>query len=516
MNTFKRKALMSAVLGTLGAAGTAQAIYQDPDNLGQALVYPYYTVQSAGGNGFNTYISVVNTTTNVKIVKVRFREGKNSREVLDFNLYLSPNDVWTAAVVPASADATSGAMLLTADKSCTNPVIPSAGVPFRNFEYTGAVVDGLGTGLDRTREGYAEMFDMADLPPGSSLGSAAIHNQATGIPSCAGLVGTSLAGSINAQVTIPTGGLSGTGTLINVNSGRDTMYNANAFDQWSTIPQYQDISTDSPNFGNTFPASSIVVNMPSGGIGTGHLYFSSWTAVANGVGIPSTAGARAASATMMHSDVINEYILDATTASNTDWVLTFPTRRNFLNASSVIPPFSNVLTASGACEEISFTYFNREEATAVSTAGDFSPFPPGAAPNSLCWESTILSVRNGSTNAPTSPSTPSLVLGSQNVTAVSISPTFQNGWGILHFGGVGASLTGLVSDATSLTSTLTPVLVAPVAGAQTFRGLPVVGFMIRTFSNNVLSCTSSTGATVSCQGNYGGSVQHAYRNNNTP
>src|ERR1700694_2307266 len=132
MNTFKRKALMSAVLGTLGAAGTAQAIYQDPNNLGQALVYPYYTVNSAGGNGFNTYISVVNTTTNVKIVKVRFREGKNSREVLDFNLYLSPNDMWTGAVVPASADASAAAHLITSDVSCTNPVIPAGGVDFRN------------------------------------------------------------------------------------------------------------------------------------------------------------------------------------------------------------------------------------------------------------------------------------------------------------------------------------------------------------------------------------------------
>ena len=58
-------------------------------------------MQSSGGNAFNTYVSVVNTTDVVKVVKVRFREGKNSREVLDFNLYLSPNDVWTGAVIPA-------------------------------------------------------------------------------------------------------------------------------------------------------------------------------------------------------------------------------------------------------------------------------------------------------------------------------------------------------------------------------------------------------------------------------
>ena len=46
MNTFKRKALATAVLGTLGVAGSAHAIFQDPNNLGQALIYPYYTVNN--------------------------------------------------------------------------------------------------------------------------------------------------------------------------------------------------------------------------------------------------------------------------------------------------------------------------------------------------------------------------------------------------------------------------------------------------------------------------------------
>ena len=62
MNAFKRKALATAVLAGLGIAGTAHAVYQDPNGLGQALIYPYYTVQQCDGNAYNTYISVVNTT----------------------------------------------------------------------------------------------------------------------------------------------------------------------------------------------------------------------------------------------------------------------------------------------------------------------------------------------------------------------------------------------------------------------------------------------------------------------
>ena len=52
---------------------------------------------------YNTLLSVVNSTASAKAVKVRFLEGRNSREVLDFNLYLSAKDVWGAALVPNAA-----------------------------------------------------------------------------------------------------------------------------------------------------------------------------------------------------------------------------------------------------------------------------------------------------------------------------------------------------------------------------------------------------------------------------
>jgi hypothetical protein len=503
MNTFKRKTLTAAVLGTLGVAGSAQAIYQDPNNLGQALIYPYYTVNSVGGNAFNTFISVTNTTTVVKVVKVRFREGKNSAEVLDFNLYLSPNDMWTGAVIPSSTDALSPGRLVTNDVSCTNPAIPAGGVDFRNFEYTGARADGLSVGLERTREGYVEMFEMGTLNPATAPGNAAVHSASTGLPTCTGLTGPVVAALAPAGVVLaPSGGLFGTGTLINVQSGRDTMYNANAFGQWRTAPLYTDIGNDNPNFANTQPASSIVVNPPNA-------YFSSFSAVTVGV-TTAVAGARAASATMMHSDVLNEYILDAATRSNTDWVFTFPTKRLFVSLTDAVPPFSNALTTNGACETIDLTYFNREERTAGTSSGDFSPTPPGAPANSLCWESSVLSFRNGSANAPTAGANPtSLVLGSSNVTTVNVTSTFQSGWAAVHFSGAGASTTGLVSDATSITTPIATGVGA--AGAQTFHGLPVVGFMIRTFDNGNLTCGTAT-----CQGNYGGSVSHAYRNFITP
>ena len=118
MNSFQRKSLYAALAGAgaLGVTSAADAVNVNPNGLGQALIYPYYTVNAdANGNAFNSLLSVVNSTNSAKAVKVRFLEGKNSREVLDFNLFLSKFDVWTAAVLPSSSG---GGKVLTIRAEC--------------------------------------------------------------------------------------------------------------------------------------------------------------------------------------------------------------------------------------------------------------------------------------------------------------------------------------------------------------------------------------------------------------
>src|SRR5215467_4151963 len=149
-------AVIAGIAGVAGIANMASAVNLNPDGLGQVLLYPYYTV-----NGHQqTLLSVVNTdTVNGKAVKVRFLEGYNSREVLDFNLYLSPNDVWTARVSQTSDSG--GGAVFTSDLSCTDPAIPSSGVPFRTaaFDGTGPVPADEGPqDITRTREGYIELI----------------------------------------------------------------------------------------------------------------------------------------------------------------------------------------------------------------------------------------------------------------------------------------------------------------------------------------------------------------------
>src|SRR5438046_912519 len=135
-----------ATIGTL-CVSTAQGVNLSPDGRGQVLLYPYYTTRAdTAGNPYGTLVSVINATASAKAVRVRFLEGKNSREVLDFNLFLSPFDVWTGAVLPDTA--TGGAKVGTFDRSCTLPAFsdsPTAPyVSFVNFAYTGSNNDGGG------------------------------------------------------------------------------------------------------------------------------------------------------------------------------------------------------------------------------------------------------------------------------------------------------------------------------------------------------------------------------------
>jgi hypothetical protein len=215
----------------------------------------------------------------------------------------------------------------------------------------------------------------------------------------------------------------------------------------------------------------------------------------------------------MHSAVINEYVLDNTTQSLTDWVITQPVKRLFVNSTTAAQPYTNVLTASGACETIGLTFFNREERGAAASGVDFSPFPAAGAPNSLCWESTVISFRNGAAFLP--PATSSSVLGSANLTNVSITSTFQNGWAAVTFGPSNAATAGMGALASSqLVATTTGAggtFGAITAGVQTYFGLPVTGFMVRTFRNGNLTCGTAT-----CQGNYGSVFEHSYRTLITP
>jgi hypothetical protein len=517
MNTFKRKALFTAVVAGFGAAaGTAEAVFLAPNGTGQVLVYPYYTARSNGTDSWNTYISVVNTTDFAKAVKVRVLEGKTSAEVLDFNLFLSANDVWAAAIVPTS----DGAKIITGDKSCTAPAIPFPdGQAFRNFQYTGQAA-GLGRTLDRTREGYVEIIEMATL---SGAFAAAVTHDATGIPDDCAAVRVpdyTIPFTLGVDYDVPTGGLMGTGTLISPNTGLDTGYKADALEAFSDTAILTSPGDTQPSLQQPSPTSSVVFNSgfdpaiyPVGNMNL-TVYRQDFSAA---TGSHATPGAQAVASVYMHETVMNEYILDAGTASLTDWVLTQPTKNFFVDDVTAAPPYTEVLTADGACEEISFTYFNREEIGATAGGIDFSPPPPAGPGSSICWESTVLSIVNDAAHMPAD-DTVSGVLFSKNTKQVAVRDGFENGWARITFVGdnafAGAAVpVGLTSDPATSDGAAVPAIGPTTAfgpAAATQFGLPVTGFMIRTFTRDNIACNAGA-----CQGNYSALFPHSYRSLNT-
>lgn len=140
------------------AAPTANNLEVTRAGVGHALIVPYFNAQ----NGNMTVLHVTNTDqVNGKVAKVRFRSASNSDDLLDFQVFLSPGDVWTAAVV---ADANGLAQIVTADNTCTVPALAS-GVP-QSFNNSSARLPSYLTEAQRnalTREGYVEIFNVADI-----------------------------------------------------------------------------------------------------------------------------------------------------------------------------------------------------------------------------------------------------------------------------------------------------------------------------------------------------------------
>ncbi|GHT86272.1 hypothetical protein AGMMS49543_19150 [Betaproteobacteria bacterium] len=126
-------------------------------------VVPYYSVQ--GGN--TVALSITNNDQkNGKVVKVRFRGATWSDDVLDFQVFLSPGDIWTAALTNEGGVAK---LNPTGDTTVTRPLIPAGGVPFQaDLRVAGEP--------GNTLEGYVEIITLADIPPtlnGKNNGAAA-------------------------------------------------------------------------------------------------------------------------------------------------------------------------------------------------------------------------------------------------------------------------------------------------------------------------------------------------------
>ncbi|HXX86213.1 MAG TPA: hypothetical protein VEN29_19810 [Casimicrobiaceae bacterium] len=469
MNTFKRKSLYAALagVGALGVTGAAQAVNINPDGLGQALVYPYYTTQGTSAQ-YNSLLSVVNSTASGKVVKVRFLEGKGSKEVLDFNLWLSPHDVWTTAVIASGA----GAGIFTTDLSCTTPVVssnPAAPTNFVNFAYVGDPEDQT---LARTKEGYVEIIEMGEVTGATLAAITHVQPSPPGKPTCSGLA----SGATAPTDLVPgRGGLFGGISLVNVFAGVDVTYTATALTSFTATTLWGAPASIQPDLSQVNPKTSVVFNNIE-------VVTTDWSGSSNAVD--------AVSAVFMHDNVYNEFVLDTVTASQTSWVITMPTKHFYYTNNNVTKLFQRNFRAGGACDDVLDIQYNREEQTLISSTS-FSP-PPPVLVDALCWEANVLNI--GGTG----------VLLSAN--AFNPTTPFANGWWNVNFlpGSVTGTTHQLVGGPTIRTSTATGL--SSTQTSATYFGLPVVGFAAQYFNNGTLTVPGGTGV----QAFYAGSFAHRY------
>ena len=468
---------IAAMIGGLGFAGAASAALSVSESgAGHMLLVPYYTAQ----NGNMTVLHVVNTdTTNGKAMKVRFRGASNSDDVLDFQVFMSPGDVWTAAV---SAGADGVAQLVTADGTCTLPAIAKS-TPVR------FVIDRLPTSLtgdalaNQTREGYVEIFNMADIdgvsrttydPAGlvatkAPLYTAIKHVNGTAPCTSSVLNGTLTTGSATTGLLAPSTGLTGSWYVINV-------------PQTTTFAGAMTAIAASGTTQNVFSAQSA----GSATLASADPLFRAGILTAQKYDVPdlstpyetttTSAEAQAGALTkaLAATSIINQYANDASISAKTDWVFSMPTRRysiaaNYAATSSQAAANVNAAGAvsyvGSATATTAYRYINTDvnngagspfftaSNTSVNSAGQIcvtatgqvfydreetsqesgAVFSPGqVTKTSLCGEVSVLSFADAGTS----------VLGGAVARSNVGSGTYTNGWGEIKFAAPGVPVIG--------------------------------------------------------------------------
>jgi len=488
-----RRKVTIAVSAILGATlPSAHAVVLNPHGTGQVLIYPYYTVNA----GFGTLLSLVNTKNAGKALKVRIHEGSNGRDVLDFNLYLSPFDVWVAQIFDTSSDGSGGAMIATNDNSCTVPAFsktfgPAPGqgpgvLALSNASYSGANSDGGPTTLTRTREGYVDIIEMGEVTNAQKSTLTAITHGSSGVPSkCSQVVDAWSNGgywTANAVTDIdpPAGDLYGAESIINVGEGLIYTVNAEAIDGFSDVAQHTPPGSASPDLDTASKAAD----------GS----FSAFVPLGSGmVEAKYDHPEDAISALFMSTNLYNEYVTEGGVGAHTDWVLTFPTKRFYtdralLNSEAARAPFDAVFGADAnaagtSCSALRPQRFSREELTTADSI-DFTVHPYWTT-TAACYATSDFTF-----NTSTSGLASTFVRSGDvfpSIVPRGVSAVFPAGHGLIDF----------TQDANAI-AVSSHTLVS--TNGISLRGLPVLGFAATDYVNG--NVTPGTLA------NYSGAYRH--------
>ncbi len=467
-----------AALGGLGFAGgalaittiggaTATSLVLNADGIGHQLIIPYFTVQ--GDNA--TLMNITNTDlVNGKVVKVRFRGAANSDDLFDFQVLMSPGDVWTATITqdPVSKIA----LLKTTDKTCVLPsgVAFAAGNAFATSRVDPTPTKG--NSANETREGYVEIINMADIPPLPLTALFTATKHVAGVAPCTAAaleaaLGTDVAdvAAANARgMAVPTGGLTSDWIILNQAntaawSGSATALEARigaarAAGNLNFWPQKFGV----PASFATATADPLLSLAPVAGQQAAQQYDLPDLSTPY-ITTDATAAARAtATATALAvTSITNQYVTSTDINAVTDLLFSQPTRRYAVAQNYVtnVPAYNagvntHYTAANTAVNDRQICLnqlirptsqnkiFDREETTpgVGGTIFVISPNVPSAAATFLiCGETAVYSINAGAAN-------PSALSATVNRGDISIADaTYKQGW--LTIATPGAVATGL-------------------------------------------------------------------------
>jgi hypothetical protein len=350
---------------------------------------------------------------------------------------------------------------------------------FLPFDYVTVNEDGGPTSADRTREGYFDIVERAELA--GDLGVAASQRD------CAAFQDLTVIAA-NPAIRPPSGGLRGSFAVVNVAQGTILGGNATAIEGFSATPLLS--TTVTPDRYDTFAAvnaggSAIEAQILTGGTRVDLLY-------------QTNRSVDALSAVLMTDALLGDVTRETGLGSNSEWVVTAPTKRFHADgdrALTQLAPFAErfgATTPAAACTGFTAAMHDRNGRSVVLTSG--APGSPPAGP-ALCHATNVVTFGHG-----TGP-LGSAVLGSAfAVPLVNPDPPAETGSLELTLGYSGAPRTFLPAG------TIGPGL----------RGLPVIGFeAVKYVNGNVTpgvlanytlgrplnttaSCTSASGAAIAC------------------
>ena len=187
---------LAASCAGLSAAAVAQPMAVAPhgatEDRGDLALVPYYTVRGQWVTG----IHIVNTSDHTQVVKFRFRRATDGMDALDFNVVMSPRDVYAGFL---SDDQNGTIYWASPDTTCTAPATQGNRLTLPPIYRVGA------------ESGYVEIIAMGQAENEQQpIAVAAKHDSETSMPlDCAAVRSNFFADGVAAVVADPPNNVAG-------------------------------------------------------------------------------------------------------------------------------------------------------------------------------------------------------------------------------------------------------------------------------------------------------------------